>query len=231
MRLHYFFIDQPLLPQKEIFVSDSLLLNQWRNVLRFKTGDQLILLDNSGQEFVSHFVSLFRDEAKIFIDESRAAKNIPTREVTLFASLAKRDSFEWMLEKGTEIGVSNFVPIETERSEKKSLNIERSKKIIREASEQAHRGKCPEICEPVPLAEILERNIPIVAFHPDGEKFSFEKIFGLQSVGIIIGPEGGFSERELELIKKKKIKIFSLGPMVLRAETAAVAAASLFLLA
>ena len=151
--------------------------------------------------------------------------------MTLFCSLVKKDNFEWVLEKGTELGVSGFVPILSERSEKKNLNMERGKRIIREASEQSGRGVMPNLYGVHDLSRALETfDMDFVAFDPTGKPFDKDDIMKGGRIGILIGPEGGWSGSELELFRQKDISVYSLGTQVLRAETAAVSISSLLLL-
>jgi 16S rRNA (uracil1498-N3)-methyltransferase len=162
-------------------------------------------------------------------------------------ALIKKDNFEWVLEKCTELGVSRFVPIMAERSEKKNIDIERAKRIIKEACEQCGRGDLPELLEIKNLDEILsEENL--ITFDGDGEKLQsrkFSEVLGfpdvaydatsgqtirkLPALSLLIGPEGGWSDRELAKFKEKNMPIYSLGNLTLRAETAAIVAAALLL--
>ncbi len=298
MRLHRFFVEQKLssggdLPARaaivlvagktggkivgKIKIENDELIHQWRNVLRFQVGQEVILLDNSGLEFRAVIVSIGNRSAEVEILESRRVDFAPPFLVFLYIALTKRHSFEWTLEKGTELGVSGFVPIISERSEKKSLKIERSKNIIKEACEQSGRAVLPEIFEQVTLVKSLENlcaefsselpsklfsensaeTFPEISFalDPTGEPFDAQKTklndmrqkeeqteeqtskAGTsirQSVGkrvnIFIGPEGGFSPREIELFRERDIPIYSISKQILRAETAAVAIASIMLL-
>ena len=251
MRLHRFFIqdEEPMEVDHDIGVYNVDLLHQWKNVFRLRTGDKVILLDNSGMEYLATIRSLTKEKAELEIGESKAGLNIPSREIWLFAALVKKDNFEWILEKGTELGVSNFVPVVSERSEKKNLNMERAVKITREASEQSGRGILPRVHDIVTLEEIFDpkapiaagiENVQLIAFHPEGKPFDTQ-LFKSPSrklgagpmktpIGVFIGPEGGWSEKENDLFTAKNIPIFSLGPQILRAETAAIAVASLLLL-
>jgi 16S rRNA (uracil1498-N3)-methyltransferase len=157
MRLHRFFIAENLIKNRDVKVSDPDLIHQWRNVFRLKTGDQLILLDNSGFEFLCEITDIKKDYAELAMRESREVINVPKCRVTLYVALIKKGNFEWILEKATEIGVKKIVPVISERSEKKDLNMERARIIIKEASEQSGRGMLPEITEPVFLADTLQR--------------------------------------------------------------------------
>ncbi|MFM2357586.1 MAG: hypothetical protein RJA61_323, partial [Candidatus Parcubacteria bacterium] len=137
-----------------------------------------------------------------------------------------------ILEKCTELGVTHFVPIISERSEKKNLNYERAQKIIKEASEQSGRGTLPELGETCVLQDVFEKYpMDFIAFDFSGTKLENNKFQITNSkIGILIGPEGGWTERELQVFKDKHIPLFTLGNQVLRAETAAVAVSSLLLL-
>ena len=125
---------------------------------------------------------------------------------------------------------SHFHPIISERSEKKSVNFERAGKIIKEASEQSGRGSLPRIEQLANLEDALNNDFVSIAFHPTSDKFNKDDFGKEKAFGIFIGPEGGWSDRELKMFKEKEIKILSLGPQILRAETAAIAISSLLLL-
>ena len=230
MRLHRFFIDQIIPESGEIIVTDKNLIHQWQKVFRFKAGDRVILFDGSGLDYVSDIVSLQKDGGVLKVVEKKLNENVPKKEIHLFQSIIKKDNFEWVLEKGAELGVSYFHPIISERSEKKNINFERAGKIIKEASEQSGRGSLPSISELVNFEDALNNNFASVAFHPTGDKLHKDDFENEKVVGIFIGPEGGWSEKELELFKAKRIKILSLGRQILRAETATIAVSSVFLL-
>lgn len=248
MRLHRFFIEEHLRNKKSITLYEADIIHQLKDVFRVRAGDQLILLDNSGFEYISEIVMIASGKAEIKIIDSAAALNVPHKEVWLFASLIKKDHYEWVLEKCTELGVSHFVPMVSDRTEKKDLNIDRAHKIVKEASEQSGRGIMPTIHDVRSFTDALthaeENNIKIFSFHVGGESLDKEKVFNKQStlekslgipqekqaIGIFIGPEGGWSDKEVSMFKEKNIPLYSLGNQVLRAETAAIAISSLMLL-
>lgn len=271
MRLHRFYIERKLSADgdlnalkagrkivRKIKIENDELAHQWRDVLRFQVGQEVILFDNSGSEFRAVILSIGNRSAEVEILESRPVGFNPPFLVFLCIALAKRDSFEWTLEKGTELGVAGFAPLISERSEKKNINIVRSKNILKEASEQSGRAILPEIFEPVALADFLENlssknstrsnsdfsnaklsaespaeTVPEIFFalDPSGEPFDAARLKGGKRVNIFIGPEGGFSPREIKLFRERDIPIYSIGKQTLRAETAAVAIASILLLA
>src|SRR3989338_4303922 len=231
MRLHNFFIKQKIGDQNEITIDDSGLLNQWRHVLRLNTGATVVLLDNSGFEYLAQFTELTYLKAVFAILEKRKNKFLPKKEIFLFQALIKLDKFEWILEKGTELGVSHFRPVITHRAMAKKLNLARARKIITESAEQSGRGTLPALYEPMKLEELLSTyQFPYVAFDPLGKPWTHKDFEKTSALGILIGPEGGWSEQELKLLRDKNIPIISLGTQILRAETAAIAVTSLLLL-
>ena len=231
MRLHRFYIDQKIQGNK-LRIEDLELLNQWGKVFRLKAGDKAIIFDGSGFEYEAEFELLTKKEAVLKVGESKAIIDSKI-SLHIFQSIIKKDNFELIVQKCTEIGTSAFHPIISERSEKKDLNIERLQKIAKEASEQSGKGKLPEIIEPMNL-EGATGNFDgeMFALDFDGDKIdsSFSKVNENIKIGVLVGPEGGWTDKERELFKQKGIKSISLGEPVLRAETAAIAIAVKILL-
>jgi 16S rRNA (uracil1498-N3)-methyltransferase len=228
MRLHRFYINQGIGTGKSLRVDDVELLNQWVKVFRLKTSDRVIVFDGSGSEFECYFSLLSKKEAILNIVEKREIKNVPKIDLTIFQSIIKKDNFELIIQKCTEIGVTAFRPIISERSEKKDLNTERLQKIAKEASEQSGKGKLPEIFEPARLENVIENfDGKLFVLDFDGERL--DSVLD-STMGILIGPEGGWTDSERELFKQNGIKPISLGVPILRAETAAIAVSALILL-
>lgn len=245
MRLHHFFVEGPIRENESFLVNDRDLIHQWKNVFRFQVGHRLILLDNSSYEFIAQIVLLTSSKAELDIISSRISATAPKIELTLCTALIKKDNFEWVLEKGTEIGVSHFIPVLAEKSEKKSFNEERALKIIKEATEQSQRAKLPVIFPTNKTADAIklckERGIElIIALDPTGtEKFDKGLISENKDaskkdipskIALFIGPEGGWSIQELQTFKNESVKICTFGAAILRAETAAVVSAGTLLL-
>ncbi|OHA17923.1 MAG: hypothetical protein A2664_01030 [Candidatus Taylorbacteria bacterium RIFCSPHIGHO2_01_FULL_46_22b] len=233
MRLHHFFIEQKLGKQvgQELLIADPEKIHQWLRVFRFNTGDQVVLLDDSGSEFVCEFSGISPGGATLVVRKELESKNQVSQEVFLFQSLIKNDKFEWVLQKGTELGVSRFMPILADRSEKKSLNFPRCKKIVVEASEQCGRPTLPKFYEVMKLEESFgQYDAKSVVFHPDAPRFNKLDFINEQHLAVFIGPEGGWSDREIDLFKQKNVPILSFSNLILRSETAAIAISSLILL-
>lgn len=233
MRLHNFFIEQKIGEAKSVRIEDADLLHQLKNVFRLEKSAEIVLLDNSGSQFRSRVELLTKNEGVFEVLEVTENKVKPARGVCLCVSMIKKDNFEWILEKGTELGVSFFIPIISERSIKTNFNHERGVKIIKEASEQSGHGKLPGLYEVISLEtalnDIKKNNFFAITFDKSGKKFD-SKIANPTMTTVFIGPEGGWSETEIAVFKKYGVGIHSLGEQTLRAETAAIAAAALLLL-
>jgi 16S rRNA (uracil1498-N3)-methyltransferase len=145
--------------------------------------------------------------------------------VVCFA-VTKRDTVEWMLQKCTELGVTGFFPFISERVIKKTKDIpSRWTEIIREASEQSGRMTMPTIAEPMTFAAALERMASrdrIVLHESVGNATGMPSVRAMDHVALFVGPEGGFSDKEIAMATAAQCTIVQLGSLVLRAETAAV---------
>ena len=231
MKLHRFYTRETIGGSKEISLSDEGLAHQLRNVFRLKTGDSIVLFDGSGFEYVSSITNLTNESVDVTIKDSSNTCFTPEKNIHILQSIVKKDNFEWILEKCTEIGANEFTPVISERTEKKNLNIERAEKILVEASEQSGRCAIPKLHQTEDLKDVLETHGKnLVVFHLDGEKFDKKDFAKSKDVKVLVGPEGGWSEREVEEMKKVGVKIYTLGKQVLRAETAVIAISTLFLL-
>ena len=151
--------------------------------------------------------------------------------ITALISTIKQDKFEIMLQKLTELGVKRIVPVKTVYSQDLFLNdkkIIRFKKIIQEAAEQSHRNIIPELCSLIDIKEIDKYNSELNIVPYENET-NVNINLKANSITFIIGPEGGFKEEEIELLINKGYKTMSLGKRILRAETAAIATASIII--
>jgi len=223
MRLHRFFIDTTL-HGDTIRLSSQALLHQWQHVLKLKTGEHVILFDGTGTECLSTLTELREDEAVLSV-ERRSAGVLPRRELWLFVGLPKKDKLEWIAEKATEVGVSHIVPVLADRSEKKGMNEARLRKIVVEAAEQSGRATLMSLHGAFSLKEAIREHphLSFIACVPGGGELSV--VPADKKIAALIGPEGGWSERELAFFAENNIPTVSLGDTTLRTETAAIAAA------
>ena len=232
MKLHRFYVEGNILKEGIFTLHHQELSNQIRKVLRLQPTEKVALFNGDGQEYISSIVSFEGKEGIVFqIEEVKKTEVSFPKEISLFFSLLKKDNVEWIIQKGTELGVSHFIPIISARSEKKNLNIERVKKIILEATEQSGRPIPPTISEVVKLEEVF--NIykePLIIFEKGSEAFTKESLSDISKLGILIGPEGGWAKEELSLFENKRATFRSLGTTTLRGETAAIVASALLLI-
>jgi 16S rRNA (uracil1498-N3)-methyltransferase len=211
--------------------------HQISRVLRLKIGDEVEVFDGSGQE---HSVRLddLRREASGTVIRSFRSEAEPDLFVTLYQGLLKGKKLELVLQKCTEIGVSQFIPIQSERAvagEPSELRQERFSEIVREAAEQSGRGVVPLVEGPRDLAQALSQATASgrVLFLWEGERLAplpaASTYLAGSRLSLFVGPEGGFGEAEAAAARLVGAEVVSLGRRILRAETAAIAASALVL--
>ena len=232
MRLHRFYIKEndqldQVIGSAKLWIHNEKLLNQWLKVFRFRFGQELILF-NDTRECLYRISSIEKSDSVQLEHITDLIRKTPKRHVYLFWALLKSDKNEWILQKCTELGVRNFVPIITERCEKTNFNIERAEKIIIEAAEQCGRSDIPHIREPLTVEEALSEYSKIKLMFMEQEHANDKDlpVFKHDPLGILIGPEGGWSTDELKNFHELGLDAISLGELTLRAETAAVVATS-----
>lgn len=224
MKLHRFLANDIEL-KHDFWLHDERLLHQWNNVLRFRIGQQVVLFDGKQHERLYKITELTKTEAHL-AHVTDFVRKLPNRNVYLMWSLLKKDKNDWVLQKGTEIGVSHFLPLLADRSEKTGFNHERAERIIIEAAEQCGRGDIPIVREPMHVGVAVDQlhdKLTLYICEQDGEDSLEERV---HDVGVLIGPEGGWSENEKALFQNKGVKHLNLHDFTLRAETAAVVVCS-----
>lgn len=245
MRLHRFYISEDLIGEAEklkevIFsIENERLIHQWRDVFKFSSGDQIYVFNQEIGEWLAEFTSIDKKNgAKLkFISKNKEVEssNKSNIEVALYMAIIKNSNFDLVVEKATELGVSRVVPIMTERTVKSGLNYERLRKISIEAIEQSGQICPPEISESLELKEAIinaKINSKLVLFgHITDDinknvNIDKEIIKDGGQVAIFIGPEGGWTDKEVEMFKENKVEPISLSNNVLRAETAAIVSVS-----
>jgi 16S rRNA (uracil1498-N3)-methyltransferase len=226
MRLHRFYVSPDAYElTHEFWLKDEALRNQWQKVLRYREGDEVVLFDGVQTERLYKLVRVELDAIKLEL-VTEFERKLPAKHVYLFFSLLKKDKNDWVLQKCTELGVSNFVPILADRSEKTGFNIERAQKIIIEAAEQCGRSDIPQVREPLSLEAALTEYKDKIQLLVCDETLDQNAQLADTPVGIFIGPEGGWTDAEFKQFQEATVGHFHLGNLTLRAETAAVAAAT-----
>lgn len=199
-------------------------------VLRIREGEKIELCDISGKAFLAEVTNVANIVEVKVLEEIDS--NEPSKEVVLFQSLSKGTKMDLVIQKAVELGVSKIYPVETEFSvvkiKEENSKLVRWNRISMEAVKQCKRSKVPEVCEPIKFDKAIEimseYDLSVIAYECDKEN-KYDDYFNkdINSVGIMIGSEGGFSEKEIEKAKSKGVRTTTLGKRILRTETAAIA--------
>jgi len=193
------------------------------NVMRRAPGDEVVLFNGRHGEFLARINAVSR-KAVEFMPLNRLREQAAEPDLWLVFALLKRDATDFVLRAATELGVSRFIPVITERTNASRVNLERLHAIAREAAEQCERLTLPEINQPVDFYELLstwpvDRTLAAAIERETGSNCD-----QTPPGALLIGPEGGFSSRELDFMRATPfICALTLGPRILRAETAAIA--------
>ena len=208
-------------------------------VLRARSGDVVQVTDGEGQVYQVRLTAVGSTQSTGHIVERSAHVGEPTYHLTMAVGLLKNAKrFEYVLEKSVETGVSCIIPLITERSEKTSLRKDRATRILVAALKQCGRSRLPDIQDPVVLPEFLKlhREPHTFVCHEaqDVGAHLLEQCQGLEKTArmtVLVGPEGGFSEDEMQTIQEQGATPVTLGPRRLRTETAAIVASSVIMAA
>lgn len=210
-------------------IKDLSICHQIKDVLRLKKGDLVELGNANGQWVLAKITKLSVDDLMVKI-ESRFKINNEKRKVILYCAIIKKQNFELAIQKAVEAGVAEIVPTITTRTVKFGLYKERLNKIIKEASEQSMRNTVPILSDAVDFKFAIEKakeNDVNWFFDLSGDINWKDAVCKINSdkdltIGVFVGPEGGFSKEEVDLAKNNNFKLINLGQGVLRAESAAL---------
>lgn len=245
MRQYRFFVSPDRIKGRRLAL-DGGQARQIYSVLRLRGAEHIMVLDDRGWQYDVRLDRVSSDLVTGEILARMPAGGEPRTELTLYQALLKKDNFEWVLQKGTELGVARFVPLITQycvvrQKEIKTAKLQRWQRIISEAAEQSGRGRLPDLSAPLTLPEALEQagefDRALVPWEQATENGLVEALAGYgreQSeqparIALFIGPEGGFADEEIEEAQASGVQPVTLGARILRSETAAVVAAALTL--
>ncbi len=221
MKIHRF-IDNFDLSQKQLEISGD-IAHQIIKVLKLEIGEKIELCDGKHISAMADIREIKNKSVIVEITQTWTS-DVQVNKVTLFCSILKKENFELVVQKTTEVGVYKIIPIISARTIKTGLNLERLQKIAKEASEQSGRINVPEILEPMVFEKSLKlckENDLNILFDGSGEPLG-----GLaakwEKINIFIGPEGGWTEEEIKKARSANFKIMKLGNLTLRGETAAI---------
>lgn len=227
-----FFID--FIPQEAVSLSGEDARHIARS-LRMRPGDPLTLCDGAGTDYACRIQSVSGEDVTATVESRQPSRGEPDCMVTLYQGLPKADKMDHIVQKAVETGASRVVPMLTERcisrpdskaAEKKRVRWE---KIAEEAAKQCGRGKIPSVSAQLGFSEALAAALaegPVLFFYEGGGE-SLTRLLprlSAKSLSVFIGPEGGFAEAEAALAKSSGAQFATLGPRILRTETAPTAA-------
>ena len=225
-----FFVNKGQINENRIHITGE-DANHIANVLRSKLNDLITVCDGEGTDYECTLVEINKKEIVAEIISSRPNKNEPDIKITLYQSLPKSDKMEFIIQKCIEIGVDRIVPVKTEHTvvkldKKEDKKLERWKKIAEAAAKQCGRGKIPLVDniltfkEAISQAKNLDSIIIPYEKQKEGGLKEYVNQFSGKSIGIFIGPEGGFSPQEVSLAIENGAVPVTLGKRILRTETA-----------
>ncbi len=236
--MHRFFVPPDARAENTVIIAGN-SAHQIARVLRLRAGEEIVLIPTeatNGVEWRVRLVSVEARAVRAVVVAERPGLPEPTCAVTLCPALLKGERFDWLLQKATELGVAAIQPITTAHTIRKidpdaGHARERWQRIVTEAAEQSGRSRVPAIRGPVRLADLSDAvSAPIFVAHETVATWSLADALpaGTGHVVVAIGPEGGFSDDEVQrLVADAGAVAVSLGPRILRAETAAITAVTL----
>lgn len=229
--MHKFFAPNGILDGKIVIEGDD--FKHMTGVLRLRCGEEVLISDGKGHEYISRIETLEKKQAICTIIESFESKTESPVKVTLYQGLPKSQKMDLIVQKCTELGIVKIQPVITSRVVVKtndkglSSKLDRWRKIAVEASKQSNRGEVPEIGELIDFKDAVRAaeasDIAVIPYEKEcgmGLKSLLRQSSGIKSVSVFIGPEGGFEEDEIAFARESGVHPITLGPRILRTETA-----------
>jgi 16S rRNA (uracil1498-N3)-methyltransferase len=222
MTTHRFFVERGTVAGDR-FPLPVLIAHQVTRVLRLRDGAELVVLEGDGQE-----VRCRLDHGQLIVLERAPSGGEPRHRLTVSQALLKGDHLETVIRQGTEIGVSRFELIVTDRCVARDVSparVARLRAVAREAAEQSERGTVPDVVAPVPLSDVIGSGSVLLLERSTGARLSELP----PAERLVIGPEGGFTSEEVAAAERATATTASLGPRILRSDSVAAAAAAVVL--
>ena len=201
------------------------------DVLRHKVGYKTILCDNSGYDFYATIERIEKNYAVCRIDEKVKNPTETEKDISLYICAIKSEKMDLAIQKAVELGVKRIIPVISQLTNEKNVRIERLERIIMEASKQCGRASLCKISNPKSFDNVLidmtKSQSAIMAYENEDKTMLRDlDLKDKQSIALLVGSEGGFSNREAEILRKKAGGSVTLGSRILRADTASVAVVS-----
>ena len=239
--MYQFFVQNEQVQQNKIIITGS-DVNHIKNVIRLKPSDAIRVSDEDGNAYFCHITEVFEMEVWAEIDRMDETGTELSNRIYLFQGLPKNEKMELIIQKAVELGVYEVIPVAMRNcvvkldDKKAEGKVKRWQAIAESAAKQSKRTIIPNIAMPISYKQAIERakelDVTLVPYENErGMEATRELILGIkkgESIGIIIGPEGGFAEEEIEMVKDGMHRI-SLGRRILRTETAGLATLSMLI--
>lgn len=237
-----FFVTPSQVKGDRIYIEGS-DVNHMKNVLRMRPGEELMVSDGNNLQYLCRVAEYAEGQAVLSVERQETVDTELPSRIYLFQGLPKQDKMELIVQKAVELGACGIIPVETRRSvvrldeKKKSKKVQRWQQIAESAAKQAGRGYIPRIEPVLSYEEALKRaeelDVRLIPYElaegMEGTRRIVEAIKPGQSVGILIGPEGGFEKNEVEAAKEAGFSPVTLGKRILRTETAGLAVLSVLM--
>lgn len=234
--MHRFFADRDFIKEDRIFITGD-DAHHISKVLRLKEDDEVVVCDKQGTDYLCSIKAITKDEVELWILKKEASSSEPPIEITLYQGVPKGDKLETVIQKCVELGGVKIVPVAMKRSvaviKDKEKKKQRMQKIALEASKQCGRAKVPRVSEVLSFKEALadakENDLKLLPYEAENKQKLKDILLENKNsikIAIFIGPEGGFDEEEIKLAKENGFKTVTLGPRIMRTETAPLACIS-----
>ena len=237
-----FFVDPASIQGSNIYITGD-DVNHITKVLRLSENDIIMVCDGDGKDYKVSIRNLSKKEVVTEIMEEIPCLTEPPVKVVLFQGIPKASKMEYIIQKNTELGISEIVPVLTHRTvvkieDKKAetTKLDRWQKVALEAAKQCNRGRVPVVSQPIRFYEALDRiaemDIKMMPYEKENThalKTLLQSQTSPATIGILIGPEGGFEESEVQEAQDKGISTVTLGPRILRTETAGASVLSILM--
>ena len=233
--MYHFFVSEEQINGENAYIEGS-DVNHIANVLRMKTGEELLISVKGDWDYLCKIVDIETDRVNLKVLESMEQRELPVN-ITLLQGIPKSDKLEMIIQKAVELGVSEIIPVKTKRvvvkiDEKKvDTKVNRWNAIAESAAKQSKRSIIPKVYEPMSIDNALEIvkdfGVKLIPYENadgiDKTRKILDNMDKTKNIAVFIGPEGGFEESEVERIKNSGFEVITLGKRILRTETAGLA--------
>ena len=233
--MYHFFVSEEQINGENAYIEGS-DVNHIANVLRMKPGEELLISVKGDWDYLCKIVDIETDRVNLKVLESMEQRELPVN-ITLLQGIPKSDKLEMIIQKAVELGVSEIIPVKTKRvvvkiDEKKvGTKVNRWNAIAKSAAKQSKRSIIPKVHEPMSIDNALEIvkdfGVKLIPYENadgiDKTRKILDNMDKTKNIAVFIGPEGGFEESEVEMIKNSGFEVITLGKRILRTETAGLA--------